>query len=145
MATAITREYNSSTGRVIGNISELKFGHVPIGKASAVKVIDLVVEDVTAISNVRLQVVGSDNVPVNDSPTDIDSDGSAGNGNIGIEHDVDFVPRRSLSRFFAGEDLPVTVGGRSNKVSEYIYLNVKMNATSTGNGRISYQWIFDIA
>jgi len=145
MATATTREYNPSTGRVIGNISELKFGYVPIGKASVVKVIDLVVEDVSAISNVRLQVVASDNVPVNDSPTGIDSDGSAANGNVGIEHDVDFVPRRSLSRFFAGETLPVTVGGRSNKVSEYVYLNVKMNATSMGEGRMSYQWVFDVS
>lgn len=145
MATAITREYNPSTGRIIGNISELNFGHVPMGSSSAVKVVDLAVEDVTAISNVRLQVVSSDNVPVNDSPSDISSDGSAGNGNVGIEHDSDFIPRRSLSRFFAGESAPVTVGSRSSAVSEYVYLNVKMNATSTGAGKISYQWIFDIS
>ena len=145
MTTAITREYNPSTGNTIGNISELKFGYVPIGKASSVKVIDLVVEDVSSISNVRLQVIASDHVPVNDSPTDVESDGSAGNGNLGIEHDSDFVPRRSLSRFFAGEDAPVTVGARGSRTSEYVYLNIKMNATSAGAGKISYQWVFDIS
>jgi hypothetical protein len=145
MATAITREYNPSTGKVVGNISELKFGHVPIGKSSAVKVIDLVVEGVTSISNVNLQVVSSSSVPVNDSPTGIVSDGSASNGNLGIEHDSDFIPRRTLSRFFAGESSPVAVGSRSGNVSEYVFLNVKMNATSTGSGKISYQWIFDVS
>ncbi len=144
MATAITREYNSSTGKVIGNISELQFGHVPIGKTSAVKVLDLFVDGVASISNVQLQVTSSDNVPVNDSPSGIGSDGSAENGNVGIEHDADFMPRRSLSKFFAGEDAPVTVGSRSDRVSEYVYLNLKMNATNTGDGRICYQWIFDV-
>jgi len=145
MATAITREYNPSTGRVIGNISELKFGHVPIGKSSAVKVIDLVVDGVAAVSNVRIQVTSSESVPVNDSPTGIGSDGSSANGNLGVEHDPDFIPRRTLSRFFAGEGAPVTVGARGSNISEYVFLNVKMNATSAGSGKISYQWIFDIS
>ena len=145
MSTVVTREYNPSTGRVIGNISELKFGHVPMGKASAVKVIDLFVDGVDSLSNVRLQITSSDTVPVNDSPIDVASDGSSANGNIGIEHASDFVPRRSLSRFFAGESAPVTVGTRSSTVSQYVFLNVKMNVTSAGDGKISYQWIFDVS
>ena len=145
MTTAITREYNPSTGKIIGNISELKFGSVPMGKSTPVKVIDLFVDGADSISNVRLQVVSSDTIPVNDAPTDVTADGSAGNGNLGIQHNSEFVPRSSLSRFFAGQEAPVTVGTRSLTVSEYVFLNARMNVLSPGNGKISYQWIFDVS
>ena len=145
MATATTREYNPTTGRMIGNISELVFGHVPIGRPSGVKVIDLSVEDVDSISNVRLQILDSDRVAVNDSPTDIQADGSAGNGNFGIMHETDFVPRSTLTRFFAGVLDPVTVGARSTKISQFVHLNILMNATAAGTGTVSYQWLFDYA
>ena len=145
MATVITREYNPTTGRLIGTIGDLAFGHVPIGRVSPVKVIDLAVSSVDSISNVRLQITTSDSVTVNDSPSDIGSDGSAGNGNFGIEHETDFIPRNTLTRFFAGESTPVTVGTRSSTVSQYVHLNVKMNAPSVGAGSATYQWIFDIS
>jgi len=143
MPTATTRQYNPTTGKLIGNIAELEFGHVPLGRVSGVKVIDLSVDDVDAISNVQLQITATDTVPINDSPTDIGSDGSAGNGNFGCEHSADFLSRGTLSRFFAGEDDPVTVGTRASKLSQFVYLNIKMNAVSTGSGSVTYQWLFD--
>ena len=145
MATATTREYNPTTGRLIGNISELAFGHVPIGRASGVKVIDLSVEDVDSISNVRLQIIASDKVSVTPGATDIQADGSAGNGNFGVMHETDFVPRSTLTRFFAGVTMPVTVGTRAAKLSQFVHLNVLMNASAAGAGTVSYQWLFDYA
>jgi len=143
MPTVVTREYNPTSGRLIGNVSELDWGNIPLGKASGVKVVDMSVEDVDAISNVKIQVIASDKVPVNDSPTDIQTDGSAGNGNFGAMHNAEFVARSTLTRFFAGVLVPVTVGGRSSKVSEYVYLNVKMNVSTVGAGTVTYQWLFD--
>jgi len=145
MATATTREYNPSTGNLVGNVNSLQFGNVVIGKASAVKVIDLVVPDVTYISNVTLEIISSDLVTVNASPTDIGADGSAGNGNFGIEYGSDFLPRRTLIRFSAGIDDPVTVGTRSGNISNYVYLNIKMNSDSTGKGTVTYRWQFDFS
>ena len=143
MATATTREYNPTTGRMIGNISELAFGHVPIGRASGVKVVDLSVEDTDSISNVQLQIIASDKVTVNDSPTDLGADGSAGNGNFGVMHETDFVPRSTLTRFFWGLTFPVTVGTRAAKLSQFVHLNVLMNASAAGAGTVTYQWLFD--
>jgi hypothetical protein len=143
MPTAVTRQYNPTSGKLIGNISEVAFGHVPLGRVSGVKAIDLSVEGVDAISNVRIQVTASDIVPVNDSPTDIGADGSAGNGNFGCEHSSDFLPRSTLTRYFAGIEDPVTVGTRASKLSQHVYLNVKMNATGVGDGSVTYQWLFD--
>jgi hypothetical protein len=145
MPTTIVREYNPTTGKFVGVVNELEFGHIPVGKYSPVRVVDLTVEGVDSISNVRLQITASDFIGVNDSPTDITADGSAGNGNFGIEHDVDFVPRNTLTRFFAGVNTPVTVGGRSSRVSQYVYLNVRMNSNKVGTGTVSYQWIFDVS
>lgn len=145
MAIAVTREYNPTTGRLTATVGSLAFGRVPIGRVSPVKVVDLVVRGVDSISNVRLQITSSENVPVNDSPTDIGADGSSGNGNFGIEHEVDFIPRNTLTRFFPGEEAPVTVGTRSSTVSQFVHLNVKMNASSVGTGSALYQWIFDIS
>lgn len=143
MPTVTTREYNPTSGRLIGNVSELDWGNVPLGSASGVKVVDMSVEDVDAISNVRVQIIASDLVPVNPSPTDIQADGSAGNGNFGAMHGTEFVARSTLTRFFAGLLAPVTVGTRSSKVSEYVYMNVKMNVSAAGAGTVSYQWLFD--
>jgi len=143
MPTATTREYNPSTGNLIGNVNSLQFGNIVIGKASGVKVIDLVVPDVTYISNVTLEITASSPITVNASPTDISADGSAGNGNFGIEYGTEFLPRRTLTRFFAGTIDRVTVGTRSGNVSTFVYLNIKMNAESTGRGTVSYRWQFD--
>jgi len=145
MATAIIREYNPTTGRIIGNINQLSFGHVPRGQVSSVKVVDLQVQDADAISNVRLQITSSDTIAVNDSPSDIRADGSAGNGNFGIEHEENFIPRSTLTRFFAGTESPVEVGTRSATVSEFVHLNMRMNTSSIGSGSTTYQWIFDIS
>lgn len=145
MATASTREYNPSTGNLIGNVNSLQFGNVVIGKSSAVKVIDLIVADVTYISNVTLEIVSSDLVTVNASPTDIGADGSAGNGNFGVEYSSEFLPRRTITRFFAGIEDPVTVGTRAGNISNYVYLNIKMNSDSTGAGAVTYRWQFDFS
>jgi len=145
MPTAVIREYNPTTGKFVGVVNELPFGHIPVGKFSAVKVVDLSVEGADSISNVRLQITASDFIGVNDSPTDIQGDGSAGNGNFGVEHDAQFIPRGTLTRFFPGLNEPVTVGTRSPRVSQYVYLNVRMNSNKTGSGAVTYQWIFDVS
>jgi hypothetical protein len=145
MPTAIVREYNPTSGKLIGTINELAFGHIPVGKSSAVKVVDLTVDGVDSISNVKLQITASDFIGVNDSPSGVNSDGSVGNGNFGIEHDTQFVARGTLTSFFSGLNEPVTVGGRTSKTSQYVYLNVRMNSAKVGSGVVSYQWIFDVS
>jgi hypothetical protein len=145
MPTAVVREYNPTTGKFIGVVSELSFGHIPVGNSSVVRVVDLSVDGVDSISNVRLQITASDFIGVNDSPTGIAADGSSSNGNFGIEHDTMFVPRSTLTRFFPGLNMPVSVGSRSDKVSQYTYLNIRMNSSKVGSGAVSYQWIFDVS
>jgi hypothetical protein len=141
----VVREYNPTTGNLIGNINALQFGNVNIGEVSPVKVIDLVVPEVSFISNVRLVISSSDLLVVNDSPVDIGADGSSGNGNFGIETSEQFISRNTLSRFFAGTNEEVEVGTKGDNVSKYTYLNVKMDTDQTGKGTVVYKWLFDFS
>jgi len=94
---AVWREYNPSTGKLMGTVTSLSFGNVNIGEFSPIRVFDLYVPDVSFLSNVTLQITASPQITVNDSPVDITSDGTAGNGNFGIELDDNFVSRSTLS------------------------------------------------
>ncbi len=141
--TPILREYNPNTGSLLGNVSNIDFGNISIGQFGWIRVFDIYVPGVSDISNVTLSITSSAPIPVNDAPIDIGPDGSAGNGNFGIEISTDFLPKSSLVRFFAGLSLPVTVGSRGGNVSKYIYLNTKMAVSSAISGTVSYQIAFD--
>ena len=84
MATSVTiREYSSTTGALVGNLSNLSFGRIVAGSHSPVKVVDFVFTGVSSVSNVKLGLLASGGVPVNPSPQGLKPDGSASNGNCG--------------------------------------------------------------
>ena len=141
--TAVWREYNPSTGNLIGTISSFRFGNINIGEFGSVKVFDVYVPSVSYISNVKLEIVSSPQIVVNDAPIDIRADGSAGNGNFGIEMAENFVGRETLTRFFAGLNAKVTVGTRGDNVSKFIFLNIRMLMSSAGAGTVTYKVYFD--
>lgn len=141
--TAVWREYNPSTGALIGTITGFDFGNINIGEFSGVKVYDIYVPSVSYITNVTVEIITSPQIVVNSAPVDISSDGSAGNGNFGIEHSEDFVSRNTLSRFFAGLSQPVTVSTRGNNISKFIYLNARMSMDNAGSGTVTYKANFD--
>ncbi len=141
--TAVWREYNPSTGNLLGTVTGFDFGNINIGEFSSVKVYDIYVPSVSYITNVRVEIVASPQIVVNASPVDISSDGTAGNGNFGIEIAEDFVSRNTLTRFFAGVNEEVTVGTRGNNVSKFIFLNARMSTENTGPGTATYKVYFD--
>jgi len=143
--TMHVREYNPTTGRLVGNVSAINFGNVNIGEFSPVKVLDLVVQNASLISNVSIEIRNSTSVPVNASPVGIAADGSSSNGNFGVETSDSFVSRNTLSRFFAGEGQPVSVGTRNNNTSKFIYLNAKMAVSSPKSGTVTYRFYFDVS
>jgi len=143
--TMHVREYNPTTGRLVGNVSSINFGNVNIGEFSPVKTLDLVVQGATLISNVSIEIRNSSSVVVNASPVGIAADGSASNGNFGIETSTSFLSRNTLSRFFAGEGLPVSVGTRNNNTSKFIYLNAKMALSFPASGTVTYRFYFDVS
>lgn len=138
---AVLREYNPSTGNLLGVVPGFSFGTINIGEFSFVRVFDIYVPEVSQISNVSLEILSSSKIIVNDSPVDIAADGSAGNGNFGIETSETFVPRQTLSRFFAGLSMPVTVGTRGNNVSKFIYLNLRTAMDKADPGTVVYNYI----
>lgn len=141
--TAVIREYNPATGNLLGVVNDFNYGNVNIGEFCSVRVFDIYVPDVTYLSNVTLQITSSPKIVVNASPVDIGADGSAGNGNFGIETSTSFVARNTLTRFFAGLNMPVTIGTRLGNVSKFIYLNVKMALDSADSGSAVYKVSFD--
>ena len=105
MPSITTREYNPSTGEFVSSISSLSFGQIVVGTRSPVKVIDFAFSGVNSVSNIKVGLLNSGGITVNDSPTDIGDDGSAGNGKFGIMHSTNFdlsIAQGPLTRFFAG-------------------------------------------
>jgi len=141
--TAVIREYNPSTGNLLGTINDFDYGNINIGEFCSVRVFDIYVPEVSYISNVTLQITSSPKIVVNAAPIDIGADGSAGNGNFGIETSTTFVSRNTLTRFFAGLSAPVTVGTRLGNVSKFIYLNVRMALDAADSGSAVYKVSFD--
>ena len=141
--SAVIREYNQSTGNLLGTVNNFDYGNVNIGEFCTVRVFDICVPNVSYISNVTLQITSSPKIVVNAAPVDIGADGSAGNGNFGIETSESFVARNTLTRFFAGLNMPVTIGVRSDSVSKFIYLNVRMALDSADSGTAVYKVSFD--
>jgi len=154
MTSLTVREYNAESGALLGNVSTLSFGRITAGTTSSVKVIDIAFTDVTQVGNIKIGLISSGGLTVNSSPTDITEDGSSGNGRFGIESSSAFDSSKSsaaLSRHFAGLNTTVTasntnnvsVGNRSDTLSNYIYLDVEVDSTSTGAGNGAYKIFFD--
>lgn len=141
--SAVCREYNPVTGNLLGTVANFDFGNISIGEFGNVRVFDIYVPGVSNISNVKLAITNSPKIPVNESPIDIGPDGSAGNGNFGIETSTDFIPKSTLTRFFSGVDLPVTIGSREGNSSRFIYLNIKMALDGAASGSVVYKVYFD--
>jgi hypothetical protein len=154
MATITIREYNPESGALLGNVSTLNFGRITAGTKSAVKVIDIAFTDLTNVGNIKLGLISSGGLTVNASPTDISIDGSAENGNFGIKYSSAFdssIAASPLNRHFAGLNSSVTAGdsnnvsipNRSDTLSDYIYIDIQVDASSVGAGNGSYKIFFD--
>ena len=140
---AVWREYNPYTGNLLGTINSFEFGNINIGNFSPVRVFDIYVPNVTQISTVTLQITSSPQIVVNDAPIDIRADGTAGNGNFGIEISETFISRNTLTRFFAGLSMPVTVGTRGDNVSKFVYMDIRMAVDGAIPGTVTYKVSFD--
>lgn len=154
MPNIIVREYNPESGILLGNITTLKFGKVISGSHSRVKVIDIAFEGVRSVSNIRLGIISNSGIAVNTDPQNLLPDGTASNGNFGIEHSGAFEQNKTknpLSRHFAGlngtasssDRNNVLVGQRNDNISNYIYLDVRISAGSIGKSNGAYKIFFD--
>ena len=156
MASITLRQYNPDSGALLGNVSVLNFGRVTSGTNSNVIVFDIAFTEVTNVGNIKLGLISSGGLTVNASPIDIGTDGSAGNGYFGIEHTASFNGTKAsgpLSRYFAGINSTVTsadssnvsIGNRSDTLSEYIYINITVDSSSVGAGNGAYKIFFDFS
>jgi len=154
MSTITIREYHPESGALLGNISTLDFGRITAGTHSRIKVIDIAFTDLTYVGNIKLGLISDADLTVNSNPTDIAADGSASNGHFGIESTKDFDSNKAsepLSRHFAGlngdstaaNTNNVSVGNRSDTVSDYIYLDIEISASNIRAGNGAYKVFFD--
>jgi len=154
MPSITVREYNPESGALLGNISTLNFGRITAGTTSAVKVLDIAFTGLTQVGNIKLGLISSGGLTVNSNPIDITSDGSAGNGQFGMESSASFEASKasgSLSRHFAGLNATstasntsnVSVENRSETISDYIYLDIEVDASSTSTTNGAYKVFFD--
>ena len=154
MPVLTIREYNPDSGALLGNVSVLNFGRITAGTKSSVKVIDIAFTEADNIGNIKLGLISSGGLTVNSNPTDISADGSAGNGHFGVEYSSVFDSSKAagpLSRHFAGLNSTVTasdsnnvsIPNRSSTLSDYIYIDIEVDASSTGAGNGAYKIFFD--
>lgn len=154
MPSITIRQYNPDSGALLGNISTLNYGRVTAGTRSSVAVIDIAFSEVTNIGNIKLGLISSGGLTVNSNPSDVAADGSAGNGRFGIESTAVFDSVKGagpLTRFFAGLNSTVTaadsnnvsIPNRSTTISNYIYLSIEIDASSTGAGNGAWKIFFD--
>lgn len=154
MPTLTVREYNPESGALLGNISTLQFGKISAGTTSRVKVIDIAFSEVTAVGNIKLGLISSGGLTVNTDPQDISPDGSAGNGQFGVESSLEFDSAKAsapLSRHFAGVNASVTaadsynvsVANRTSTISSFIYLDIEIGSNSVTAGNGAYKIFFD--
>jgi hypothetical protein len=154
MPTVTVREYNTSTGALHGNIQSLSFGKVAQGKHSPIKVIDFTFTGISVASNIKVGLVSSGGVIVNDVPEDIANDGSSSTGKFGIEHSSSFdsiIAKGPLRRHFSGlnqtglstDGNNVTIGTRSEMSSQYTYLDIEAPSNEKGIKGGTYRLFFD--
>jgi hypothetical protein len=154
MPSITVREYHPESGALLGNISTLKFGRVSSGTHTRVKVIDVAFDGVSSVGNVKLGLVSNAGITVNSDPQGVSVDGSAENGNFGIESSPSFDSAKAsepLSRHFAGlngtatasDDNNVIVATRAGAVSNYMYLDIRVGSVLSGAGNGAYKVFFD--
>lgn len=154
MSNITVREYHPESGALLGNISTLKFGRVSSGTHTRVKVIDIAFDGVSSVGNVKIGLVSNAGITVNSDPQGIALDGSAENGNFGIEDTPSFDSAKAsepLSRHFAGLNGTATasnannvsIGTRATAISNYIYLDIKVGSALSGAGNGAYKIFFD--
>jgi hypothetical protein len=139
-----TRQYDLSSGSLLGPVNVLYLGNAAVGGQTTPKVVDLRVDGVRSISSVKLGVVAAD------------VKGHAVSGIFLAGHqnivDPDFVP----TQFFSGlneEGLSSSVhnfavglkGGPSSESleSDYVYLAAQVPGQFLESGRCEYRWFFD--
>ena len=151
----VIREYDSETGALVSNMSALAFGRVTKGAHSRVKVVDISFTNITSVGNLQLGLIG--NAGVNVSASDagvVYDDGSVANGYFGIQSSIEFdatIASQPLVRHFPGiNDTAiadninnVTVGARTNSLSNYIYLDIQVGSSGTGLRSGAYKIFFD--
>ena len=149
MPTVTLREYNPESGALLGNVTTFKFGRVSSGTSTRVKVIDIAFTDATYIGNLKLGLIANAGITVNADPN-----GSASNGNFGIEVTPSFDSSKAsapLTRHFAGlngtstanNTNNVSIGTRSGTVSNYIYLDIKTSSSASSVANGAYKIFFD--
>ena len=156
MPSITIREYNPESGALLGNVSVLNFGRITAGTSSTVKVFDIAFTEVTQVGNIKLGLISSGGLTVNSNPIDVTSDGSASNGQFGIESSATFDAAKAsspLSRHFAGRNSDstaansnnVSVDNRNSTTSDYIYLDIQVDASTTDAVNGAYKVFFDYA
>ena len=148
------REYNPSSGALMGTVSTLSFGKVSAGAHSRVRVFDIAFGSANTVSNLSIGLISNADIVVNPNPGTIYSDGSSQNGHFGIMSSQSFDPTissQTLTRHYTGLNTTgtaadvnnVLVGMKSSTTSYYIYLDVEVasEATTAGNG--AYKLFFD--
>ena len=155
MTVAITiREFHPESGALLNNLSVLNFGKIVAGTTSRVKVLDIAFSEVTAVGNIKLGLISAGGLTVNTDPQDINPDGSAGNGQFGVESSTEFDSAKAsspLNRHFAGINTSITaadtnnvsIGSRTATISDYIYLDIEIGAKSVNAGNGAYKIFFD--
>jgi hypothetical protein len=148
------REYNPITGAVISdNVKVLRFTANP-GGHTQVKVLDIKFSNVEAVSDIKIGIVASGDLVVNESPENIADDGSASNGKFGIETSSVFDSQKASSqlfRHFAGvntdglssNDKNVEIGNRGTLISNYIYIDIEIGAVDTKAINGGYKLFYD--
>lgn len=155
MPSITTREYNPSTGELIGNISSLSFGRIVVGTHSPVKVIDFAFVGMSLVSNIKLGLINSGGISVNNTPGQThNSDGSVEQGKFGIRHTVNFdlsVASGPLTRHYdtpvssglASDPNNILIGIRTDTVSQFVYLDLNLDNTDLGSSAGVYKIFFD--
>ena len=144
MPTRTIREYHPESGALLGNVSTLDFGTVTAGSHSRVKVIDIVVDGVSSIGNVKLGLVSTGGITVTASGVD----------HFGIESSAAFSASKansSLTEHFQGvnstglasDSNNISVGTRTDTVTHYIYLDIELGSSNLSAGNGAYKLFLD--
>jgi len=153
MPSVTTREYNPTTGALVGNISSLNFGKVIAGSHTSVKVIDFAFSGLTKVTNIKIGITSS-TLDVNTTPTDVQSDGSSSNGRFGAMHTDTFnksLSSSTLGRHIAGlnetglstNPYNLNIGNRNDLVSQFVYLDIEIGNNDLGVSAGTYKVFFD--
>lgn len=143
-------EYDSETGLPLKTLSSLNFGSAQLNNFTSPMVIKMNVAGVRKISNIKLCVLSSSQT-IESSGTK-NSDNTSPDGNFGIEHELNFSQKSSLSTFFSGVNPTgdpssynnVLIKNVSDTQSEFIYLTVK-SPDSVNRGSLYFKWFFEFS